>query len=188
MEEQKKKSFIGQIPIIEGFAAGGYFQIMPIRLPPDDRHEPEMDRKEEISISEEDTGQFLYYFLDGLFDDDCPNSYLRPDNSTNFEWYDHNIYTYEAVENMLSDIEHYAHLLKTNFDDPKLNDLKKWFEPSSFYPGENYRQKDWTAEENEMLIRENIWIAVDFYERFVSRMRKMMEAAKDYELITFWGP
>ena len=88
---------------------------------------------------------------------------------------------------MLDEIELCAGLLETDFDNPALTDLKNGFHPYTFDPDENRYQKKLTDEE-EHLIRDNIGIALDFYERFVGRMRKMMRAADDYELISFMGP
>ena len=188
MEEKRREEArqFRSIPIIDGFAEGDYYQIMPVGRLPDGC--TKMKREAMISVELCYAEQFLYYFLDGIFDDDYPNRYLREGDSADAEWYlEYHVYPYKAVEDMLLEIEQYAHLLKTDFDHPKVSDLKKWFESSSFCLDESDHQKFWTTEEKEMLIRENIGVAVDFYERFVLRMRKMMKEASDYDLISFYS-
>ena len=89
---------------------------------------------------------------------------------------------------MLDEISTVSELLKTDFDNPVLADIKKRFHPFTFDPDENRYQKKLTDFEKEQLIRNNIHIATDFYDRFVRRMRQMMENADNYELISFMGP
>ncbi len=38
------------------------------------------------------------------------------------------------------------------------------------------------------IIRNNIYVATDFYRRFVWRIKAMMKNAPDYDLISFMGP
>ena len=147
-------------------------------------------REQEISIEEDDIGEFLHFFLDKYFDPDYPYGEARDQYcGSGFEWnLEYNIYTYERIRKMLDDIERYAGLLESDFGHPALANLKKGFHPYTFDPDENRYQKRLTDEEKEHLIRDNIGLALDFYERFVWRMRKMMQAADDYELISFMGP
>ena len=67
---------------------------------------------------------------------------------------------------MLAEIESCAILLEQNYDAEELAKVK-----------ERFGQDGLTAEE-----------IVDFYRRFVRRIRAMMEYAPEYELISFMGP
>lgn len=182
-----------QIPIVEGHDSSSYFWIMPVRhaeISDDNWHGIEECREQEISIEEDDVGEFLYFFLEKYFDPDYPYGQVRDRYcGSGFEWnLEYNIYTYETIGKMLDDIERCAGLLKTDFDNPALTALKEGFHPYTFDPDENRYRKKLTDQEKEQLIRDNIGLALDFYERFVWRMRKMMKAAEDYELISFMGP
>ena len=182
-----------QIPIVEGHDGSSYFWIMPVRhveVSDDNWYGIEECREQEISIEEDDIGEFLYFFLEKYFDPDYPYGQVRDRYcGSGFEWnLEYNIYTYETIRKMLDEIELCAGLLETDFDNPALTDLKNGFHPYTFDPDENRYQKKLTDQEKEHLIRDNIGIALDFYERFVGRMRKMMRAADDYELISFMGP
>ena len=56
-----------QIPIVEGHDGSSYFWIMPVRhiaVSDDNWNGIEECREQEISIEEDDIGEFLYYFLD----------------------------------------------------------------------------------------------------------------------------
>lgn len=182
-----------QIPIVEGHDGSSYFWIMPVRhveVSDDNWYGIEECREQEISIEEDDIGEFLYFFLEKYFDPDYPYGQVRDRYcGSGFEWnLEYNIYTYETIRKMLDEIELCARLLETDFDNPALTDFKKGFHSVTFDPDENRFQKRLTDEEEEHLIRDNIGIALDFYDRFVRRMRKMMQAADDYELISFMGP
>ena len=182
-----------QIPIVEGHDGSSYFWIMPVRhveVSDDNWYGIEECREQEISIEEDDIGEFLYFFLEKYFDPDYPYGQVRDRYcGSGFEWnLEYNIYTYETIRKMLDEIELCARLLETDFDNPALTDFKKGFHSVTFDPDENRFQKRLTDEEEEHLIRDNIGIALDFYDRFVRRMRKMMQGADDYELISFMGP
>ena len=182
-----------QIPIVEGHDGSSYFWIMPVRhiaVSDDNWNGIEECREQEISIEEDDIGEFLYYFLDKYFDSNYPYGQSRDEYcGSEFEWnLEYNIYTYEAMKRMLDEISTVSELLKTDFDNPVLADIKKRFHPFTFDPDENRYQKKLTDFEKEQLIRNNIHIDTDFYDRFVRRMRQMMENADNYELISFMGP
>ena len=161
-----------QIPIVEGHDCSSYFWIMPVKrvekmAEDDDLIEEYLE--EEISIEEDDVSQFLYYFLEKYFDSDYPYDGIRDDEfcGKGFEWnLEYNIYTYDTMRLMLAEIESCAILLEQNYDAEELAKVK-----------ERFGQDGLTAEE-----------IVDFYRRFVRRIRAMMEYAPEYELISFMGP
>ncbi|MEG2426267.1 MAG: hypothetical protein RSB28_05490, partial [Oscillospiraceae bacterium] len=52
-----------------------------------------------------------------------------------------------------------------------------------------YRQAlNLPREEHSELIRKNISVVIDFYDRFILTMENMMRNAKGYTLISFMGP
>ena len=182
-----------QIPIVEGHDSSSYFWIMPVRaveVTDDNWSGIEECVKHQISIEETHVAEFLYYFLDKYFDRDYPYGSARGEYcGTGFEWnLEYNIYTYEAMKQMQDEIERVSTLLQTNFEDPILTDIKKGFRWTTFDPDENRYMKKLTEAQKKQVIRDNIGIAADFYERFVRRMRQMMEYADDYALISFMGP
>ncbi len=143
-------------------------------------------REQEISIEESHVAEFLYYFLDLYFDDNYPYGSARDSHSdSGFQWnLEYNIYTYETTKRMLNAIAAVSALLRTDFDNPVLTDIKKMFHPFAFSPDRTSSPNNLTEAEQERLIRENIRVATDF----VQRMRLMMEHADNFELISFMGP
>lgn len=181
-----------QITIVEGHDSTSYFWIMPVK------HVPKSEeywcgiqeyRQEKISIEEDDVGVFLYYFLDKYFDCNYPYGDSRECCGNHFEWnLEYNIYTYETMCAMLADIEHCCYLLKTDYDNVELDGLKAKFHYYPFSPVRIPLDRRLTEEEEQAIIRDNIHVATEFYDRFVSRMRGMMQHATDYNLISFMGP
>lgn len=181
-----------QLPITEGHDGGGCFDITPVRrITPSEKNETGVEECSEhfISIAEEIVSEFLSVFLDKYFDEAYPYGEIR--NSfykSEFGWYtEYNFYTYKVMEKMLAEIEECTRLLAEDYDNPALQEVKSKFQASTFYPGDDYYRHRWTAEEEAHLIRDNIHLAVDFYQRFTKRMRQMMEAAPDYDIINFRG-
>lgn len=99
-----------QIPIVEGHDGSSYFWIMPVRhveVSDDNWYGIEECREQEISIEEDDIGEFLYFFLEKYFDPDYPYGQVRDRYcGSGFEWnLEYNIYTYETIREMLDEIE-----------------------------------------------------------------------------------
>ena len=176
-----------RIHIIEGHR-GGYFQIFPVRhtaVTEENWNGIEECIEEEISIDEEEVFYHLYYFLNKYFDKDYPYADARPPYCEDeFEWsMEYNIYTYETIKKMLSEIEECAHLLRTDFHNPKLDALKNKVCDHPFAPENIPGDQQIPAKKQELIAAVS-----DFYERFVNRMQHMMENASEYELISFMGP
>lgn len=152
-----------QILIYEGGQGGSCHDIQPVKRTKVTKqywdgfkHHP----SEHISIEEEDVYDYLYCFLKKGFDES---------NGDEFDSYlDENIYTYSSVEEMLSEIEKSIRLLKEDFDNTGLDELKEHFKA--------------------LKVQVNVDRIIDFYDRFVWRMRLMMKHAPDYKLILFTGP
>ena len=145
-------------------------------------------------IEEDDVKSFLFYFLYKYFDEDYNKKYADRDpyDSVRFESYlDPNLYSYPTMKKMLQDIEEKTKLLQEDFENPELNELIDGFAISYFLPDELWdlpNQEDWNEEKRREIIRDNLGIALDFYARFVSRVRKLMERNPDCECICFTGP
>ena len=179
-----------QVEIVEGHDSGGFFWIMPVRLTKDSEWHVEEFYPEEISIVEQDVCEYLAVFLRKYFDKDFPYyEETRAYNWDEFEWYlEHNFYTYDTVNRMLEEIERCCELLARGEDDPVLAPLKESASWLSDDPIRHLWDEPLTDEDRAKLMQEELKKALDFYHRFVRRMRGMMERASDYELISFMGP
>ena len=190
---------VHQIPILEGTDYGSYFMIVPTMA-----EEQEIDSsfswetknyyKKRIMIEEDDVRSFLFYFLYKYFDEDYNKKYADRDpyDSVRFESYlDPNLYSYPAMKEMLLEIEEKARLLQEDFENPELNELIDGFAISYFLPDELWdlpHQEDWNEKKRRQIIRDHLGIAIDFYARFVKRVRKLMERNPDSDCICFSGP
>lgn len=179
-----------QVIIVEGHGGGSYFWIMPVKHVREAWRGIEEYRQEEISIEEDDVFEFLYYFLEKYYDDDYPYGDCREwEYREGFQWnLEYNIYTYDIMREMLNDIETCCDLLKSDYDNPKLDELKERFSAYTFKPDSWDVNRQLTEKEEADIVKRNSYVAVEFYERFVRRMRAMMENAKEYNLISFMGP
>ena len=190
---------IRQIPILEGTDYSSYFMIVPTMA-----EEQEIDSsfswetknyyKKRIMIEEDDVKFFLFYFLYKYFDKDYNKKYADrvPYNGVEFEPYlDPNLYSYPTMKKMLEEIEEKARLLQEDFENPELKELIDDFSISDFLPDELWdlpHQEDWNEEKRREIIRDNLGIALDFYARFVKRVRKLMERSPDSDCICLTGP
>ena len=183
---------VRQVIIVDGHDSSSYFWINPVESAErNDENIWGMDQylRERISIEEMDIEHFLYHFLYEYFDKSFDYGDMRDAYcSDGFEWnLEPNIYTYKTVEKMLEEIETCCRLLETDFNNPSLDALKRCFYAHDFEPEVNWNKK-YTREEELEIIRSNIFIATDFYRRFVKQMRAMMAHSPGYDLITFTGP
>lgn len=190
--KQVEKSSIckQQIPIVEGHDSSSYFWIMPVKAiskPQEWDIHVEEYRQEQISIEEDDVGSMLYYFLKQVYDPSLQEPFrdMRL-YGLDFEWnLEYNVFTYDSIRKMLSVIREHIQLLQTDYDNPKLDELKDGFYPSQF-DSEYYYYRECPSKEET--IRKNIYVALDFYERFCNRMESMMKYAPQFDLISFMGP
>ncbi len=192
-EIKKAVNNIVQVEIVEGHDCGGYFWIMPVKHDQVGNESPLgmiEYRDEEISIEELDVETFLYFFLEKYYDKNYDYKNTRDKYTDNsFQWnLEYNIYTYDTVKAMLDDIERCAVLLKEDYYNPLLDELKKKFSVYDFVPDLLRSEKKFSDTDKDRIIRDNIDVATDFYHRFVKRIRLMMEHSTDYDLISFMGP
>ena len=190
---------IRQIPILEGENTSSYFAICSLTVEKEEKNpryswETKDYYQYRMMIEEDDVQFFLFYFLYKYFDEDYNKKYAGRDsyNSVRFErWADRNLYSYPTMKKMLEEIEEKARLLQEDFENPELKELIDDFSISDFLPDELWDlpdQEDWNEEKRKEIIRDNLGIALDFYARFVKRVRKLMERNPDSDCICFTGP
>ena len=171
-----------QIMIINGRDTGGTFRILPISL------ERNSDEKEwlidgyGISIDEGDVEEFLTEFLYRFFD---PKIQERDEyDSRSFDWYGGNLFTFDALKTMLEEIRVACWLLENDYDNSVLSEVKSHF--SWHYYTEKHKS-DLTENELNELRKNRVPAAVDFYNRFCTRMENMM-MLPGKNAISFAGP
>ena len=195
----KSRKDVRQAAILEGGDSGGYFSIVPTMVEdkPVDSNYPWGTQdyyRNIIMIDEMDVQPLLFYFLEKYFDEDLNKKCTDRDpyNSRGFQHYaDPNLYSYPAMKEMLLEIEEKARLLQEDFENPELKELIDGFAISYFLPDELWNlpdQEDWNEKKKREIIRDNLGIAIDFYARFVKRVRKLMERNPDSDCICFTGP
>ena len=195
----KSRKDVRQAAILEGGDSGGYFSIVPTMVEdkPVDSNYPWGTQdyyRNIIMIDEMDVQPLLFYFLEKYFDEDLNKKCTDRDpyNSRGFQHYaDPNLYSYPTMKEMLQEIEEKTRLLQEDFENPELKELIDEFPISYFLPDELWdlpNQEDWNEEKRREIIRDNLGIALDFYARFVKRVRKLMERNPDSDCICFSGP
>ena len=181
-----------EIQIIEGHDPSSYFWFHPAIL----QKKEMIDLfdvtllEDEFSIEEEDVYCFLSYFLNKYFDEKLISNWERYDYSSCeyihcFEWnLTHNFYTYATMEHMMDEITEVSELLKKDYDNEILKPIKKQF--STYYMC-SCEDPDHGSSDPET-IKRHVEVVIDFYHRFVHRVRKMMENNKETDLMSIMGP
>ena len=77
-------------------------------------------------------------------------------------------------------------LLTTNYEDERLDCVKKNF--SIFYMCEKDDADYQNGDNSEEAIRGHVNVVIDFYRRFVNRLRRMMKNNTATELLSIMGP
>lgn len=145
--------------------------------------------QEMFSIEEGDVDCFLSYFLYKYFDENLIYNKTRYEYYmgyiSGFEWYlTDNFYAYDSLTKMVKEILEVASLLESDYNNPRLDDIKKKF--SIIYMCKD-RYRDFINCE-EVAIQKHISVVVDFYRRFSKRLTSMMENNKNATVITIMGP
>ncbi|TCL60578.1 hypothetical protein EDD76_102276 [Kineothrix alysoides] len=184
-----------EIEIIEGHDGSSYFWIKPVRIETTEsiKWEDVREYDEEISIEEGDVECFLAYFFLKYYDSKLTYNYRRNleygDEAENnqFEWYlEHNFYTYETMNKMLDDMKKTAILLRDHYDDTYLNEIKSKF--SIFYMVDVDSDEYVEGKNTSKTIEMHRDVVIDFYNRFIARIKKMMENNPDCDLLSIMGP
>ena len=206
LERRKKGHPYPLIEIEEWHNPGACFWFMPCKVNDLEQNTWHLDNldcmeEEEISVSESSFEDFLYPIFKKHFDKDLPENKGRYEEYpsekerryiTWFEWYlTENFYTYDNIEAVLKEIEETAEMLEENYDAPRLNGMRKGFRNLPDYMPEYWHlDKKLTEEKADKVARENKKHILDFYRRFVQKLRDMMAAGKvaGYKLISVCGP
>lgn len=193
----------GDLRIEEGHNGGACFWIMPVKIFREaDKIEKGDEvcfgvlehRNEEVSIDEDIVECFLYHFLKKHYDKDLSVAYRNHasmDFHEKFEWnLEYNVYTYDAIQKMIHEINEVMKLLTSKQSTPVLDEL---IEKHPFLTVNN----DVSGERKEVHLvysdaeRKTDWTVngiVDFYNRFCNRIEKMMENSPRFCHISFMGP
>lgn len=176
---------VKQIYIAAGRDGGGTFWIIPT-YSNDRPYKKERDISDYdnygISVDESFIYEFLIEFLDKHFDQSIQD---KDHDIDGFDEYGVNLYSRESMRKIIEEIRETIILLQTDFDNPKLGEIKKHFSPYTFSleTSSNLSKK----KKNE-IYRKNIDLAIDFYTRFADRIESMLIEKPDCDVISFAGP
>ncbi len=183
---------IDQAYILEGHDPGSVFEIVPYAAGVEDETWSEL-----ISIDMYDFEEYLMYFFHKYYDPGLRTN--KPERGDGYEvgkrpfdWYGVNGFTAESMRLVLKDIKDSLNMLETDYDNPKLDGLKKAFIfENKDIPVCDIRKiigPENDEEKRIATIRRLAWIAMDFYRSFVPRIETMMERCHNCEEIVFYGP
>ena len=172
------------IEIVNGRDGGGTFWIIGIS----DKEErmsdiPDLDCFG-MSIEDDHVAEFLSAFLYKYFDSSVQDRYEYED--ADFDWYGINLYTFENMKHLVSDIRRAIHLILEDYDNPELEEIKSSWSYYQYLSHDKARDELTPDEINEL--RKNVVpTAVDFYERFCSQMDNMLKIPGN-NIMSFAGP
>lgn len=156
-----------QIVIEEGAASGGDFDIAPVRQENGDADKRgAIARRNDLLISlQEEHILLLLPYLEYYLDENRQKAFRDPSRlEKGFEWYDENVYSYESVAQMALDLLNAADCLETDWDNPRLYDLKRCFRAQDLVDDRPLKMPD------EVIIRANIHIITGFCRRISDRL------------------
>ena len=205
LRRRQKEHPFPLIEVEEWHNYGDSFWLMPVKardISKNCAYSDNLDcmEDEEISISESSFEDFLYPVFKKHFDKDLSENRQRWESYSSeerkyvkgFEWYlTNNFYTYDSMDEVLKEIEETATILEKDYDDPRLNELRKGFgNLPDYMPGYWQRKEMMSEDEADRMVRENKAYILDFYRRFVDSIRSMIKAgeAAGYKLISVCGP
>lgn len=189
-----------QPSITEGHDGGARFWIMPVRCHStvcfgwDDveEHSPA-----EISLDEFDVDVFLRHFFINHFDKDLIYNQQRKQDwsgavnvcePAEFEWYlTHNFYTRNKMMQMLEDISAFADTLELDGFDSANPLVTCNYNLYAFFDIDRIDAVP-EKENQSILIKDHIHVAVDYYRCFARRVKIMLDENPDWPLISIMGP
>ncbi|MBE6582179.1 MAG: hypothetical protein E7648_02815 [Ruminococcaceae bacterium] len=135
-----------------------------------------------ISIYDGDVSQFLSEFLYRYFD---PSVQKREEyDEEGFDWFGINLYTFDSIRRMISDIKRVQEMIQYDYDNSALDSIKSHW---SVYRYTDKTKNDLTAEEINELRKRVVPVAVDFYERLCKRLEQMLDIPGN-NVMSFAGP
>ena len=193
------------IKIKEGYVGGTCFSIMPVRIKDTNKNTNDSDNVEEckeleIAIEEDDVRAYLYYILLEIFNDSLDaniirhieeGSFYKVDITSTFEWNrTYNFFDFEDIERLIDRIKHLSNLIENDYNNFELFKYKVNYAELAFSLPEYDFSKDYSVEEVDELVEKNKNYIIDFYNRFIGYMEKMIKEGKEkgYTLISFMGP
>ena len=161
--------------ICDGHNGGSCYWFSAVMLPETEIiKDSDVVKNEEFSIEETDVYHFLYYFLIKHFDEKLSYNQRRENYGYCGGDFDpnltHNLYTYEIINNMINEINETTKLLEKDFNNKKLDNIKK-----------NFNKPDEELYNNKTEI-------IQSYNRFVKRIEEMMKNNPDTNIISVVGP
>lgn len=204
--------FKREIDIVDGHNSSSYFWIMPVRII-DYSNTNGIDnvaemKSAEISIEEDDVAQyltpFLYHYFDdeleankqrieGLWIDDSGNE--QTDAVRGFEWnLTYNYYTFDSLEHILRDIADTVDALISGRETEYTQRLKikRGTATHQLVYAKDLSKEEIAAYNANRPAEDDteVDLIVDFYQRFLYRMKYMMKVGKEkgYNFISFMGP
>ena len=194
-----------EIEIVEGHDYSSYFWFRPVVFEEEcgSIWDGTVELEEEFCIEEGDIDCFLAYFFYKYFDDELiynRKRYEWGERVKGFQWYlTYNFFTYETLKKMIEDILETAALLETDYDNPRLDEVKKKF--SIFYmcsrDDPDYKKfsifnacskKGLSYDGEDVAIKKHISVVIDFYHRFAKRLAAMMDNNRNTNIISIMGP
>ena len=184
------------IRILEGGQSGSYFHIFPIKIKDlnddtDNASNVTEMQEEVIAIEESDVEAFLYPVLKKCFNPELVENKKRYDMDNEFSWHlTYNYFSFDDIKKLINEIEEIISLLKSDYDNPKLDEIKKNYNLILYLDSRIDYRKIQAKEKCNKLIKNYINEIINFYKRFIDYLERMMMISKEYEynLITFIGP
>lgn len=169
------------IRINEFLEGGSYFNIYPVKLKNNNKEEL-LDYS--ISIEEDNINAFLYPILKKYFNFNLNQN--RESYEQGFDWYSNNYYDFDTLKEMIKEIEEIMYLLKNDYNNKKLDYIKKDYDWILFLDPNIDTRKGIDIN----LIKNYVDEIINFYKKFIEYLNNMIKVSKDkgYNLITFLGP
>jgi hypothetical protein len=157
--------------IKEGHDPSSYFWFLG-------RYDKKTKKYEEFSIEEEYVWEYLMPFIKKI-------------KKKSFNYLETKYFTKEMVYNLCDDILNTCNTIMLNFNDPLLDNLKKRI--SIIYLAndeerENYDIMNMSNEDENKFIENNRERIVDFYNRFIERIKKLVNNMDENKRIKICSP
>ncbi len=185
-----------KIKIIEGKCSGGYFYVFSCSKG-EDPYEISYTDKDIFCLDETFSFPYVYFFLENYFDKSIQRKEIFEDyiiEKEIFDWWDDNLFTYDSINAVLSEIDKAIYLLENDYENSELDKLKAFLIEDYYIVSvgdENGYigvEPNWSLEEKQQFVNDNIHYLIDFYKRFIVRLEQMMRNSSDCDFICFSGP